>query len=108
MKSIILNHGIYTIVDDDIVYQKWFLKYKWYARKRHGNYYAARTYSKRFNGTRNVIVVYLHRMITNCPKGFEVHHINGDTLDNRRENLMVLTPKQHTEIHKKLSVVDII
>lgn len=34
---------------------------------------------------------YLHRMITKAPKGSYVDHINRDTLDNRRENLRIIT-----------------
>lgn len=30
-----------------------------------------------------------------------VHHINGDTHDNRLENLQVLTPKEHMKLHKQ-------
>ena len=39
---------------------------------------------------------YLHRLIMDAPKGYHVHHKNGDTLDNRRCNLEVLTPKLHS------------
>ena len=45
---------------------------------------------------------YEHRVITNAPKGSHVHHINGDTLDNRPENLVVLSPKQHSCTHHGL------
>ena len=39
---------------------------------------------------------FLHRLIMDAPKGYHVHHKNGDTLDNRRCNLEVLTPKLHS------------
>ena len=39
---------------------------------------------------------YLHRLIVNAPNDLEVHHINGNTLDNRRCNLQVLNHKEHT------------
>ena len=38
---------------------------------------------------------YMHRIITNCPKGQEVDHLNHDTLDNRRSNLSVGSHQQN-------------
>ena len=42
---------------------------------------------------------YEHRFVTKAPKGFHVHHINGDTLDNRLENLAILSPSEHIKHH---------
>lgn len=39
--------------------------------------------------------VYMHRVITDAPKGMDVDHINHDAFDNRRANLRVVTHSQN-------------
>lgn len=39
---------------------------------------------------------YMHRLLAEAPKGKDVDHINGNTLDNRLINLRVCTRQQNT------------
>ena len=42
---------------------------------------------------------YLHRVLTQPPKGYEVDHISLDTLDNRSSNLRIVTHQQNQINH---------
>ncbi len=42
----------------------------------------------------------MHRLIMDCPDGMDVDHINGDGLDNRRENLRIVTRSQNLRNRK--------
>lgn len=43
----------------------------------------------------------LHRYLLDAPVGMHVDHINGDPLDNRRENLCLATPSQNQQNSRK-------
>lgn len=41
--------------------------------------------------------IMLHRFIVDCPRDKEVDHINGDTLDNRRSNLRIVSRSENNQ-----------
>ena len=65
---------------------------KWYAHDNGG----AKDYA--MNGCRDKSI---HRVVMDAPKGMDVDHINGDPLDNRKQNLRICTRAQNSQ-NKKL------
>lgn len=56
------------------------------------------------NGSGHVATEYgipIHRLLMNSPKNMDVHHINGNKLDNRRINLIMMTRSEHTSLHMR-------
>lgn len=70
-------------------------QYKWFALNRQGSFYAVRLST---HGCRPFILR-MHRLITRCPPHKVVHHLNGDSLDNRRANLLPCSPARHNLFH---------
>lgn len=64
-------------------------------------------YIKTFvGGRKNVKCLLMHRLIMDPPADHEVDHINGNKLDNRRENLRIVTRSQNARNlrrHKQFS-----
>jgi hypothetical protein len=80
----------FLIDQDDLEFVE---KNKWYLLKSstsRTNYLFCR---KRIG--KIVKIQFLHRFLTNCPKGKDVDHINGDGLDNRKSNLRICTRSQN-------------
>ena len=75
-------------------------KYCWHARKSKSKWYAIR--KVRTKG--HCKTIFMHREIMNCPPNMDVHHLNRVTFDNRRGNLLILSPKEHHEIHHYLEI----
>lgn len=107
MKTIPLTQDKFAIVDDEDFDR--LNEYKWYAGKRkNGNYYAQR--SIKVNDTYRSIL--MHSEIMKTDK--KVDWKNGNTLDNRKENLFITTVseisrKAHTGLkykkHEKITTI---
>ena len=78
MKKIELSKGKFATIDDGD-FEK-VNQYKWYC-SHYG--YAVRTERT----SEKVIMHWMHRFILDDVDDFEVDHINGDRLDNRKSNL---------------------
>lgn len=72
----------------------------WKAKKSRGGWYA---FKKARHGYLTQYV-YMHRLIMNCPRGLIVHHKNRNTLDNRKSNLIIMTPEEHEHISRNLRI----
>lgn len=42
------------------------------------------------------------RKITNCPKGYVVHHIDHNVENNNLGNLMMMTQSEHMKLHNRI------
>jgi len=64
------------------------IKYTWSSTPNGvGGYYARNNNNK----------IYMHRLIMNAPNNTDVDHKNHNTLDNRRENLKIVTHQKNME-----------
>lgn len=95
MKNILLSQGKVTIVDAN-EYER-LNKFKWYAHLDKQHWYVERN-SLIKNGKR--FTIRMHREIMDSRKGEIIDHINGNTLDNRKENLRFCTNQQNAQNRK--------
>lgn len=95
MKRINISNNMSAIVDDDM--HEYLSQWKWYARKGKYTWYASRKVMKKLPSGKWVHekVVHMHRVVNDTPKGMMTDHINGDGLDNRRENLEAVNNSQN-------------
>lgn len=98
MAQITLSTGDVVLVDDDDV--RLLSGYRWYlhAPKAANVRYAAANI-KDDSGKRRTVG--MHRLLMEPGKGFEVDHINGNGLDNRRSNLRIVTRRQNLQNQRK-------
>ena len=94
MKEIKMTRGFGAIVDDEDFEE--LSKHRWYCDSRG---YAVRKLAR--DGGRQK-ALYVHIAILGNTEGLEIDHINGNPLDNRRENLRHVTHQQN--IHNRKPV----
>lgn len=80
----------FSVDDDD-----WsrLQRYTWHVVRPDGRKCYVRSHIRDESGKQRT--VYLHRLVMNAGVGQEVDHINGDGLDNRKENLRFATRQEN-------------
>lgn len=94
MKVIELTQNKIALVSDEDF--DLLLKYKWYYSKNGKSKAYVRT-------TINNKKIYMHRFIMNCPIDKDVDHIDGNPLNNQRENLRICNNFENNR-NQKLSI----
>lgn len=96
--TIFMANGLTTVISIKDLPKLLGIDCRWYGRfdKKSGNYYVASNFKKDGKHT-NLL---LHRVITGCPKGLQVDHINWNTLDNTKNNLRVCTHAENQQNRK--------
>lgn len=99
MKKIELTKGFFALVDDEDI--ELVANYSWRVIPTRNTMYA-KAYV-RGSGRKNPQQVFMHRLIMNAPKGIEVDHINGNGLDNRKENMRLCSHAQNIQNQRNTS-----
>jgi hypothetical protein len=95
-RRIYLGEGVWTVLDEQDYYR--LGHFKWTVIGDSGKFYAVRSVKV---GQVKTKTLRLHREIMNPPKRRLVDHKNGDSLDNRRDNLRLATRAQNVHNRRK-------
>ena len=101
MKCVDLTNG-YSAIVDDADYEH-VSKHKWFATVRRRADGTLRVYAKR-NAKRDGggwTVQYMHNMIAGTPPGMCTDHVDGNGLNNTRENLRICTHAENQRNQRK-------
>lgn len=98
VKQIPLTQGQYALVDNEDF--EFLNQFKWTTAIRKTTNYAVR--AVKIEGKRTAVL--MHRYITHAPKGLQVDHINGNGLDNRKNNLRIVSVRQNAQNRQSKTV----
>lgn len=99
MKGIKLSRNLVALVDDEDF--EYLNQFKWSVNSSNNAFYAVRCVpapekGKYKNGKTKRKKLRMHNVILNPPKGYEIDHINNNSLDNRKSNLRIAYRGQNT------------
>lgn len=92
MKKIPLSKGLFVMVDDEDYGE--LNKYKWCVSKGKNTFYAIRNI-KKDNGEYTTIL--MHRAIMDISPNMQCDHIDGNGLNNCKDNLREVTNRQNAQ-----------
>jgi hypothetical protein len=99
MKTILLSKGLEGLVDEDDY--ETVNQYKWFAYRRGRLWYVARNKPRPRTGNGHI---YLHHFILGRPpSGKMIDHVDGNGLNNQRDNLRFATSGQNQQNRHFLS-----
>lgn len=98
-RTIELTNGIFAIIDEED-YER-LSKYSWRAVKVHRSYYAKTTIESKHGR----YTISMHRLVAKTPRGKVCHHINFNSLDNRKDNLLNMDKTAHTQLHRENKII---
>lgn len=102
MKEIQLTQGKVALVDDEDF--EYLNQWKWLAHSDGNNFYAEHhVLSYKIDGKKHNKSVKMHRLIMKPSSNMHIDHINRNGLDNRKENLRIVTHREnhHNRINSR-------
>jgi hypothetical protein len=88
MKIIALSQNMFTTVDDEDY--EFLNQWKWCVAKNGNTYYAIKA-------KKDKRLLYMHRIILDCPNNMYIDHIDHNGLNNQRINLRICTKSQNSK-----------
>jgi hypothetical protein len=98
MKEIQLTQGKVALVDDDLF--EYLNQWKWCANNKNGKFYVVRNITVSKNKQNSI---FMHRFIMKPDKGMVIDHLDGNPLNNQKNNLRICTHAENMR-NSKISI----